>query len=315
MTGETPLVSILIPARNAGPWIQRCVDSSLAQDWPRIEVLVCDDKSSDNTAELLLAYGNRIQLVEGEGRGANVARNRLVECARGEWVQHLDADDEMKPNKISRQLAEAGNLSKWDVLYSPTIDEVWKEGRLVTALPSRVNPSLDAVSQWFLWELSQANGSLWRRASLQRIGGWKETQPCCQDNELYARALRSGLSFKFCPTPGAIYRLWSQETLSQRDPLGVLKERLRLMEGMSAWLSESCGWTPDRRKSAGRAYLEVCRQWALHDPDAASRVFKQKRQAGLIAFEGPAAPFLYSWVCRIFGFETAETLAALRRKR
>jgi glycosyltransferase involved in cell wall biosynthesis len=314
MCGESPLISILIPARNASTWIKRCVESALAQDWPRVEVCVCDDGSTDGTAAILAAYGTRIRVIAGGGRGSNPARNRLLETAMGTWVQYLDADDEMKPDKISRQWAEAGNVAEADVLYSPTVDEVWKDGRLVSASPSRVNASLDPVSQWFLWELSQANGSLWRKEALLRIGAWNESQYSCQDNELYARALRAGLRFRFCPTAGAVYRIWSRETISQRDPLGALEARLRLMEHMCAWLDECRAWTPVRKKSAGRAFLELSRQWALHDPDAAAHVFNQKLRAGLIAFEGPASPVLYAWICRICGFSAAEKLAALRRR-
>ncbi|MFQ3670917.1 MAG: glycosyltransferase [Verrucomicrobiia bacterium] len=315
MNGEDPpLVSILIPARNAGRWIRRCVESALAQDWSRVEVWVCEDGSTDETAAILAEFGERIRVIEGGGKGSNPARNRLLERASGEWIQHLDADDEMKPDKISRQFAEAGNSAEVDVLYSPTIDEVWNDGQRVSAVTSHVGLSLDPVSQWFLWELSQANGSLWRKASLVRIGGWNEAQACCQDNELYARALRSGLRFKFCPTAGAIYRIWSRESLSRRDPLESLRVRWKLMEEMCAWLEGKALWTAVRRRSAGQAFLELCRQWALHDPDAAAGLFARKKEEGLIALAGPAAPFLYAWTCRMFGFRAAEQIAAFNRK-
>jgi hypothetical protein len=86
------------------------------------------------------------------------------------------------------------------------------------------------------------------------------------------------------------------------------------MEHMCAWLDECRAWTPARKKSAGRAFLEISRQWALHDPVMAAHVFNQKRRAGLIAFEGPASPVHYAWICRIFGFSVAEKLAALWRR-
>ena len=315
MNGGIPLVSILIPARNAGPWIGRCVESALAQDWPRVEVCVCDDGSTDDTAGILAAYGSRIRVVGGGGRGANPARNRLLETAAGAWIQHLDADDELKPDKISRQFAEAEDPEGADVLYSPTLDEVWSDGRLVSAAPSRVDASLDPVSQWFLWELSQANGSLWKKDALTGIGSWNESQSSCQDNELYARALRAGLRFRFCPTAGAVYRIWSRETISQRDPLGALKARLGLMEDMCTWLDDRGAWTPDRRRSAGRAFLEVCRQWARHDLDAACGLYGEKRKADLIHHSGPASPAAHAWACRLFGFRRAEELAAWVRKR
>ncbi len=181
--------------------------------------------------------------------------------------------------------------------------------------PSVVDSGLDPVSHWFLWQLSQANGSLWRRGALETIGGWNEHQSRCQDNEIYARALRAGLRFGFRPSAGAIYRMWSDQTVSRKDPAATLRARVDLMEEMCGWLEATGGWTRARRRSAGRAFLEVCRQWAGHDAAAATRLFREKRRERLIAFNGPAAPPSYSMVCHLLGFRAAEKLAALIRKQ
>lgn len=313
MKVDPPLVSILIPVRDGERWIRCCVESALAQDWPRVEVMVCDDGSKDRTGEILASFGERIRVIQGWGEGGNRARNRLLQEASGSWVQNLDGDDALEPWKVRRQLEEAGGPGECDVLYSPTVDQVWKEGDLLKAEVSVVDPSLDPVSQWFLWQLSQANGSLWRTEALRGIGGWAEGQPCCQDNELYGRALRAGLRFGFRPSAGAIYRMWSDRTVSRRDPVLVLKTRASLMETMVRWLEQTGEWTPARKRSAGRAFLEVCRQWWLHDPVGARELFRKVEELGWLAYEGPACPPLYELACRWLGFEAAERMAAWRR--
>src|ERR1700712_4546869 len=87
------MVSILIPAFNAGPWIRQCVDSALEQTYPAKEVLVVDDGSTDDTLDVLHSYGTRVQVVTGQHAGGNAARNKLLNLAKGEWLQYLDADD------------------------------------------------------------------------------------------------------------------------------------------------------------------------------------------------------------------------------
>src|SRR4051812_49904264 len=84
----TPLVTIGIPAYNSDRWIRQAIESALAQG-PQCEVIVVNDRSTDNTALVAAAFGDRIMLLRNLGSGANVARNRVLKEARGEWVQYL----------------------------------------------------------------------------------------------------------------------------------------------------------------------------------------------------------------------------------
>src|SRR5438132_11851104 len=105
----TPLVTIGIPCYNSERWIGECVQSALQQTWPATEIIVVDDGSSDNSREILRGFGDSIQTVAAPHRGANHARNEILRRARDEWIQYLDADDFLLPEKISRQFEEAKN--------------------------------------------------------------------------------------------------------------------------------------------------------------------------------------------------------------
>src|SRR3954466_15611284 len=100
----TELVSILIPCHNAERWIAQAIDSALAQTWPDKEVIVVDDGSTDASAEIIREYGDRIRGESGPNRGGNAARPRLLALSRGEWLQYLDADDYLLPDKIANQM-------------------------------------------------------------------------------------------------------------------------------------------------------------------------------------------------------------------
>jgi len=108
-------VSVLIPCFNAEKWIGQAILSALSQSHPYKEVLVVDDGSTDNSLEIIQSFGNQIRYETGPNRGGNVARNRLLDLARGEWLQYLDADDYLFPDKIAQQLPYSTNA---DVIYS-----------------------------------------------------------------------------------------------------------------------------------------------------------------------------------------------------
>jgi glycosyltransferase involved in cell wall biosynthesis len=95
------LVSIIIPTFNAARYLAETLDSVLMQDWPAIEILVCDDGSSDHSVEIARSVSERVRVDPGEHRGLAATRNRGIRLARGEILLHLDADDLLKPGAIS----------------------------------------------------------------------------------------------------------------------------------------------------------------------------------------------------------------------
>src|SRR4051794_31437339 len=104
------LVSVLIPAYNVERWIGQALLSALRQTWPRIEVIVIDDGSTDRTAEVAHSVRSRvIRIVSQPNAGACAARNAALALAQGTYIQWLDADDLLHPEKIARQLARASD--------------------------------------------------------------------------------------------------------------------------------------------------------------------------------------------------------------
>ncbi len=305
---SAPTVSIAIPCFNTERWLAGCVESALAQTWPEKEVIVVDDGSADRSPEIARGFGDRVRLIASANRGANTARNTALAHASGEWIQFLDADDYLEPQKIERQFAEAENGENADVIYSP----VWIEDA-GQRTPSDTSPELGIYSQWIAWRIPQTGGALWRRSALAALGGWKEDQPCCQEHELYLRALKAGLRFVFAPTPHAVYRVWSEDTLSRKDPRRVVQVRSALIDDLREWLAARELWTAQHQHVAGRACFEMARTLAKFDPDAAAAYHAQRKARGLIALAGPAAPLAYRAGYHALGFRAAEKLAALTR--
>ena len=306
-------VTIAIPCHNAARWIAQAIESALAQRDVEPEVIVVDDGSADASREIAGAFGSRVQLLAGGHRGANHARNLALSRAAGEWVQFLDADDYLEPAKVGAQLREAEGGAEADVLYSPVWIETWSD-RCLAREQSGTSPDADWDTQWIRWHIPQTGGALWRRDTLREIGGWKDGQPCCQEHELYLRARQAGLRFRYTPTPGAVYRIWSEDTLCRKDPVLVTQVRTGLMDEMWRWLRETGRATEQHRREIGQACFEMARTWARFDLPAAADYAAQRRNLGLFHLAGPAAPLSYRIARALLGFTGAERLAARTRK-
>jgi glycosyltransferase involved in cell wall biosynthesis len=103
---DAPLVSVVIPAYNAEPFIRETIDSVLAQTYTNIEVLVVDDGSTDATGERAVSYGGRLRYIRQENSGgAARPRNTGLKAASGELIVFLDADDVVSPGRIHREVA------------------------------------------------------------------------------------------------------------------------------------------------------------------------------------------------------------------
>jgi glycosyltransferase involved in cell wall biosynthesis len=110
-----PLVTIAIPACNARQTIEETIRSARSQTWPRLEIIVVTDGSTDATYAIAKRMMSRnVKVIRQENGGASAARNTALTHARGDYIQWLDADDLLNPEKISEQLrqAEGGTTSR-----------------------------------------------------------------------------------------------------------------------------------------------------------------------------------------------------------
>ncbi|MDB4265244.1 glycosyltransferase [bacterium] len=303
-------VSILIPCYNAERWITKCVESALAQTHPDKEVIVVDDGSTDESIVRLSEFGDRITLIEGPNRGGNFARNSLLEAASKDWLQFLDADDCLLPDKIEKQLAVASNES--DLVYGP-LTILQHDGDSITETVDAPDLTKDIYSQWINWRFSQTGTVLWKKKSLERIGSWNINYSCCQDNELCLRALKNDLKIDYCEHPGACYRLWSEGTVCRKDPARVVEVRTSLITELLEHLGKSEKITPEHRLAATQAHFEMARSISQFSLTKAVDYAKLHQRTGLFAPIGPAAPARYTLCYTLFGFRGAEKIAHLLR--
>ena len=107
-----PTVSVIIPTFNRSKLVVNAVQSVLGQTYRDYEIIVVDDGSTDNTAEALTPYMDRIRYVYQANLGASVAQNKGVQLARGKWISILDSDDLWLPTKLEAELNAVASLGK-----------------------------------------------------------------------------------------------------------------------------------------------------------------------------------------------------------
>lgn len=310
-----PRVSILIPCYNAERWVAQAIQSALAQTYPDKEVIVVDDGSTDGSLDVIKSFGDQIRWETGPNRGGNVARNRLLELSNGEWLQYLDADDYLLPEKIEVQLREIDNIQACDVAYSPVIVERFRELALLQQHPLLIPPPYDPWTLLIYWRLPQTGAALWRRTSLEGVGGWKVDQPCCQEHELYLRLLTRQMRFSFCPTPLAVYRIWSTSTVCHKHPFLTLTHRRTIVDAAEQYLQNRDCLTLARRDAIAYARYECARSVYQFDRPLAERIAACARQSHP-RYKLPLAPCFsrsYRFVFHLAGFRAAERVAAIAR--
>src|SRR5699024_6957900 len=107
MSNKQGLVSIIVPIYNAEDSLHNCIESVLEQTYPHIELILVNDGSTDLSKKICNHYvslDERIKVIHQENAGPSSARNRGIEYAIGDYVQLVDADDDIKPNMTERVL-------------------------------------------------------------------------------------------------------------------------------------------------------------------------------------------------------------------
>ena len=167
------------------------------------------------------------------------------------------------------------------------------------------------------WQLPQTGGPLWRRAALESVGGWRVGQPCCQEHELYLRLLASERKFEFFDECLAVYCDSEDATrVTRKVPGEVDRQRLIIFDRMERVLAERKELTTVRLQAINDARHQLARKYWRSDRQLKISILDRIRKSdpNYRPDLGPASPPAYIAMYRLFGFEAAQVIAALRRQ-
>ncbi len=220
-----PLVSILVPAFNAEQWIGETLESALAQTWPRKEILLVDDGSTDRTLDIARRFESRgVSIITQENRGAAAARNTALAASRGDYLQWLDADDLLAPEKIERQLESlsarpaTGQLRSSRLLLSAAWGRFLYRTDRAEFRPSALWNDLPPAD-WLCLKMGhnlymQTATWLVSRELTEATGPWNTSLLGDDDGEYFCRILVKSDGVRFVPEAKVFYRMAGADTLS-----------------------------------------------------------------------------------------------------
>jgi glycosyltransferase involved in cell wall biosynthesis len=226
------LVSIIVPCYNAERWLGATLDSALAQTWPAVEIIVVDDGSIDGSLARAREFAARgVRVATQPNRGASAARNHGLRLATGVFVQFLDADDLLAPDKIERQMSRLADAPANCVASGPwgrfqddpsaaifTCEENWRDDEPVAWLAANfAGRGMMAPIAW-----------LTPRNVIDAAGPWDEHLSLNDDGEFFCRVLLASAGIRFCADARSYYRSNIAGSLSQRTSPAAWQ---------SAWLS------------------------------------------------------------------------------
>lgn len=193
------MISIIIPCYNSELFIHRALDSVLKQTWTDWELILVNNNSTDKTLSLLEAFKadhpeHRIHVFTETRKGAPAARNRGIKEASGTWVQFLDADDEILPEKLSGQLALAAEQNA-SIVVSPYQKLGVREKNYFSYTRALYNT--DAWSALIFSQMGITSSNLFKREMLLQVDGWNETLIASQEYDLMFRILQLGAVVAF----------------------------------------------------------------------------------------------------------------------
>ncbi|MGZ8906046.1 MAG: glycosyltransferase family 2 protein [Methylobacter sp.] len=215
------LVSILIPAYNAEKWVAQTIDSALSQSWPNKEIIVVNDGSSDDTLNVARSFESKcVKVITQGNRGASAARNKALSFAQGDYIQWLDADDILAPDKISEQMKTAGvghmSLQLLSSAYGIFHYRIGK-ARFSPSGIWRDSSPLDWIVENFSDGMAYMVPAAWliSRKLIEKAGFWDERLSLNDDGEYISRVVLASEWVQFVSTARCFYRSTSFTQLSR----------------------------------------------------------------------------------------------------
>lgn len=219
-----PLVSIIIPVYNKAAFIRDTLDSALAQTYPNTEIILVDDGSSDGSLKILEKYTEdfpeKIRLFAQKNAGVSPATNKGINMAKGDYIQFLDADDLLSPNKIENQIKllaghslGAISICEWVTFRDkPEEHERWSL-KVFKDYSEPVEIGLDFFNRS---EMMADSCYLVPRKLIDKVGPWNDALTINQDGEFFFRVILQACEVLFEPTGRVFYRKPAINNVSQQ---------------------------------------------------------------------------------------------------
>lgn len=305
-----PLVSILIPAHNAEKWIADTIRSAAAQSWQETEIVIVDDGSTDNTLKIARQFESEsIRVFRQENQGAAAARNRAFSLSHGDYIQWLDADDLLDPDKIRKQLEALGPSGSRRTVLSSSFGAFMYRPRRARFKPTALWCDLSPAE--FL--IRKLNGRVFMQTAVwlvsreltETAGPWNTSMISDDDGEYFCRVLLASDGIRFVPEARVYYRSIGTGRLSY---VGRSDRKLEALWS-SMQLHISYLRSLDDGKETRTACIKYLQNYLLDFYPLRTDIVEQMHTLAIELgghLEKPRLPWKYSWIKALFGWNWAK---------
>jgi glycosyltransferase involved in cell wall biosynthesis len=305
-----PLVSILIPAYNAEAWISDTLRSAIAQTWERKEIIVVDDSSTDRTLIVARQFeSDQLRVVTHKNQGASATRNKAYSLCHGDYIQFLDADDLMAPDKIARQMEALGPSPNPRTLLSGSWGKFMYRYYRTEFTPSLLWCDLSPV-EWLVRKLQfnlymQTASWLVSRELAEAAGPWDIRLLGDDDGEYFCRVLLASEGVRFVPEAKVYYRSAGTGSLSY---IGNSEKKM-VAQLVSMDLHIRYIRSLEDSLRVRQACLTYLQNWlGFFFPDRPDLVKQLEDMAASLGgqLQPPPLSWKYSWIAALFGRQHAK---------
>jgi glycosyltransferase involved in cell wall biosynthesis len=214
MADSTPCISVIIPVYNGSMFLAEAIRCVHEQRYVPLEIIIVDDGSIDDTAQLVTQLGADIRYVFQENGGPAAARNRGLSIARGDFIAFLDVDDLWPAHKLQLQASRLVETSGLEVVLGRI-----KYVRLAGAAEVRIQLADDDTLAYV-----HLGSGLFKRSVFEKVGDFDETLRYSEDHDWFLRARENGVQMTILDEVTLYYRL--HEHNMTRDKKRVLDRQL-----------------------------------------------------------------------------------------
>jgi glycosyltransferase involved in cell wall biosynthesis len=300
-----PLVSILIPAYNAEAWIGDSLRSAIAQTWERKEIIVIDDGSTDRTLAVARQFeSDQVRVSTQKNQGASATRNNAFALSKGEYVQWLDADDLMAPEKTASQMEAAERCGNRRTLISGAWAQFMHRPYRAEFRPGPLWADL-MPAEWLMRKMErnaymQTATWLVSRELAEAAGPWDTRLLGDDDGEFFCRVLLASDGTRFVRDSKVYYRDAGVSSLS------YIASSNRKLEAQWTSMKLHIGYLRSlvddaRARAACVTYLQ---NWMVFFYPGRLDIFRQAEDLAKSLgseLQIPRLSWKYSWMEPIFG--------------
>jgi glycosyltransferase involved in cell wall biosynthesis len=307
------LVSVIIPCYNAERWVREAIQSCLDQTYRPIEIIVIDDGSTDGSLAVIKSFGDAVRSETGPNRGGCAARNRGIALSRGRYIQFLDADDYILPQKIEHQVShleatgDDGVYGDWLFQYHYNSDDSVSGNRFVKSDPP--GDLITALLEGSWWVAS--NALLWQREAVIHAKGWDEQLRIGQDFDFFVSMLLSDSKVSYLPGQSSVYRHYGSPRVSSKHQVYMTVDFPRILSKAETALHAAGHLLPKYKEAMAQHYLRIAR--ACYDTDRVRYRYLLGRALSLCPQLRPEVPLMYNLLRVIVGFEFADLISSHKR--